>query len=68
MGTFRWEQQRYRDKMQHWALVHRESGRVVLQICLSNHSEQKQNYKIRRKIQRIYEVYFNMVYFQNFDF
>ena len=68
--SFKWEQTRTErgQEMQYWVLIHKDSKREVLQIGLSNHATQQENCKIRNKIQKIYEIYFNMVYFQNFKF
>lgn len=68
--TFKWEQKPTEkgQEMQYWVLVDKDSGKVVLQIALSYHATQQQNCKIRNKIQKIYEVYFSIVYFQNFKF
>lgn len=68
--SFKWEQKR-REKgetIQQWVLIHKETGKAVLQISLSDYAEQKDNCKIRNKIQKIYEIYFNLVYFQNINF
>lgn len=70
MQVFKWQQRKTHrgERVQHWELVYRDTGEVVLEICLSNHATQKENCKIKRKIQRIYEIYFNMTYFQSFNF
>lgn len=65
----RWEQVRSnKNNMQVWKLVFIESGIVVATITQSSLAEQKDNYKLRMKIKRMYESYFTKVWFENLKF
>lgn len=64
-----WEQMvNLKDKMQIWTLVVNESGREILTIEQSPYAEQKDNYKMRRRIKRMYEKYIAKVWFDNLRF
>ena len=62
--AFKWIQQRTRaGEMQKWVLVHRESRVIVLEMWFSAYADDKQNNKLRRKVQTAYELYFQTVWF-----
>ena len=66
---FRWKQFRSnRGEMERWGLVHVESGRILLEISLSQHTDTYSNWKVRRKIQRAYELYYGRVFFETMKF
>ena len=62
--AFKWIQQRTRaGEMQKWSLVHKESRVIVLEMWFSAYADDKQNNKLRRKVQTAYELYFQTVWF-----
>lgn len=62
----RWEQVRsFESNVQIWKLVFKESGREVLSITQSALAEQKDNYKLRMKIKRMFDGYFTKLWFEN---
>lgn len=62
----RWEQDRsFGSNVQIWKLMFKESGRVVLRITQSALAEQKDNYKLRMKIKRMYDAYFTKLWINN---
>lgn len=66
---FQWIQQRTRaGEMQKWNLVYKETRLIVLEMWFSAYAEQKQNYKLRRKIQTAYELYFQDVWLHTLKF
>lgn len=67
--TLKWVQQRTRDgEMQKWSLVHKESRIIVLDMWFSACANQKQNSRLRRKVQAAYECYFQSVWFDALKF
>lgn len=62
--TFKWIQHSTRaGEMQKWSLVNKESKVIVLDMWFSPYANEKQNNKLRRKIQTAYELYFQVVWF-----
>lgn len=62
--TFKWIQHRTgAGEMQKWSLVNKESKVIVLDMWFSPYANEKQNNKLRRKIQTAYELYFQVVWF-----
>jgi len=67
--TFKWIQHSTRaGEMQKWSLVNKESKVIVLDMWFSPYADDKQNYKLRRKIQTAYELYFQKVWFRELTF
>lgn len=67
--TFKWIQHSTRaGDMQKWSLVNKESKVIVLDMWFSPYADEKQNYKLRRKIQTSYELYFQKVWFKELTF
>lgn len=61
---FKWIQHSTKaGEMQKWSLVNKESKVIVLEIWFSTYADDKQNYKLRKKIQTAYELYFQKVWF-----
>lgn len=54
--------------MQKWSLVNKESKVIVLDMWFSTYADERQNYKLRRKIQTAYELYFQAVWFRELMF
>lgn len=66
---FQWKQLGSSEKELHkWALIHKDTGRTVLVLGLSPHAETKWNWKLRKKIQRAYAKYHNLVWFNKLRF
>lgn len=66
---FQWKQLRsMRGEMEKWVLIHKDTGRVVIGICLSRYASDYQNYRIKMKLQRIYSRYFYKVWMDNLQF
>jgi hypothetical protein len=67
--VFRWEQQRGKiGQGEHWLLIHRESGKIVMELYLSKYGNTAQNWYIRNKIKKAFTIYYNRVWFNNFTF
>lgn len=67
--TFKWIQHSTRaGEMQKWSIVNKESKVIVLDMWFSPYADEKQNYKLRRKIQTAYELYFQKVWFRELTF
>lgn len=67
--AFQWVQRRTTaDQMQMWSLYHKESRVVVLDMWFSAYADQKENHRLRRKVQNAYELYFQKVWFENLTF
>lgn len=67
--AFQWQQFRSRrGQMQRWGLIHKDTGKAVLAICISNKASTEQNYKLRKKIKRAYEWYYSVVSFLEMEF
>ena len=67
--TFKWIQHSTRaGEMQKWSLVNKESKLIVLDMWFSPYADEKQNYKLRRKIKTAYELYFQKVWFRELMF
>ena len=65
----RWEQvDSYKNNVQIWNLVFKDTGEGVVSIKQSSFAEQKDNYKLRMRIKRMYEWYFTKVWFENLRF
>lgn len=65
----RWEQvDSYKNNEQVWKLVFKDTGAGVLTIKQSALAEQWDNYRMRKKIKRMYERYFTKVWFENLRF
>lgn len=61
---FKWIQHSTKaGEMQKWSLVNRESKVIVLDMWFSPYADDRQNYKLRKKIQTAYELYFQKVWF-----
>uniref|UniRef100_UPI004055D9C8 hypothetical protein n=1 Tax=Acetatifactor sp. TaxID=1872090 RepID=UPI004055D9C8 len=60
--SFQWRQLPSRaEEMGKWVLIHKDSGRAVLLISLSRHADPHVNWKLRKKIQCTYEMYYGKV-------
>lgn len=65
----RWEQvDSYKNNVQIWNLVFKDTGARVVIIKQSSLAEQKDNYRMRMKIKRMYEWYFTKVWLENLRF
>lgn len=66
---FKWIQLRSKDgEMAKWGLYHKETGKLVMILALSNYGTAKEKYRIRKKIQTAYNRYFSAVWFNNLRF
>ena len=66
---FRWKQFRSdRREIERWELVHMESGKSLLEVSLSHSAGTYCNWKVRKKIQRAYELYYGRVFFETMKF
>jgi type II secretory pathway predicted ATPase ExeA len=63
---FRWVQTSTRvGEMQRWFLMHKGTRRIVMEIRLSPYAEDRINGRMRRKIKRAYELYYQKVWWYN---
>lgn len=66
---FKWVQRSTKNyEMQRWSLVYKGSKRVVLDMWFSPYAEHRRNHKLRKKIQRAYELYYQVVWFKAYRF
>ena len=66
---FKWIQQRTRaGEMEKWSLVHKARRVIVIDMWFSANSDHRKNHKLRKKIQTAYELYYQSVWFESFNF
>lgn len=66
---FRWEQfSNNIGELEKWKLVHVDTGKPVMMVGISHYGETVQNWKLRKKIKRIYEWYYGKVWLKKFKF
>ena len=64
-----WEQQPSgRNQMQRWRLIHKESETVLMEIRISPFGETYWNFKLRKKLMRVYQRYFWKVFLEKLRF
>lgn len=66
---FQWKQvSSNRGEPEKWVLIHTDTNKAVLSISLSTYADMYTNWKVRKKLKMIYELYYGKVWFKTLKF
>ena len=66
---FQWKQLQSRSgEPEKWVLIHKDTNKQVVGICLSRYGDMYCNWKIRKKITMAYELYYGSIWFKSLKF